>query len=133
MGNDQPEQEPLETIAQRHLDEARVTEHGRSAARLSQDGVLRNSIVALREGGELSEHNSPHAASMLVLIGSVRVTSGDRHEDYDEGTLHVLTHERHSVTALADCAFLLITVTSVPENVPGSEAAAEAEAERAAH
>jgi len=107
----------LDALTSSHLAAARADEHGRSAGLLGRDGVLRQSILALREGTELAEHNSPHAASIQVLVGRVRVTGEDA-PVLSAGQLHSLTHQRHAVTALEDSVFLLTTVTSQPGEPP---------------
>lgn len=103
----------LTALTSAHLQSARESPHGRSAERLVHDGVLRQSILALREGTELAEHNSPHAASIQVLVGRVRVT-GEGDPVIAAGELQVLTHQRHAVLALEDSVFLLTTVTGLP-------------------
>lgn len=103
----------LPRLIQTHLEEARASEHGRSAELLLHDGVLRQTVIALAAGTELAEHNSPHAASIQVLEGRVQVT-GPEQPALQEGELALLTHERHAVSALEDSVFLLTTVTSVP-------------------
>lgn len=104
----------LERLQQAHLDAARTNSHGRSAELVLRDGVLRQSVIAMREGAELAEHNSPHAASIQVLVGRVRITGqGESAVEAVAGDLDVLTHQRHAVQALADSVFLLTTVTSV--------------------
>jgi quercetin dioxygenase-like cupin family protein len=102
----------LVTAAQTHLDAARESAHGRDAQLVVHDGVLRQTVLALTAGTELAEHNSPHAASLQVLVGRVRVTGVDESE-VAAGHLIVLTHERHAVQALEDSVFLLTTVTSL--------------------
>ncbi|MPV36430.1 cupin domain-containing protein [Georgenia subflava] len=102
----------LSSLAASHLATAKAESNGRSAELILHDGVLRQSILALREGVELAEHNSPDAASIQVLLGRVRVTGLDTAE-IGAGELDVLTHKRHAVLALADSVFLLTTVTSV--------------------
>ncbi|MDD9207550.1 cupin [Georgenia sp. 10Sc9-8] len=111
----------LDALATSHLEAARASEHGRSAELLVHDGPLRQSILALVSGAELAEHNSPHAASLQVLVGTVRVTGEDEPE-ISAGELHKLTHERHAVTALADSVFLLTTVTGLEESQKSPEA-----------
>jgi quercetin dioxygenase-like cupin family protein len=103
----------LTRLAETHLAAALEDEHGRSAELILRDGVLRQSVIALRAGTELAEHNSPHAASLQVLLGRVRVTGPDDGE-VAVGELHLLTHERHAVAALEDSVFLLTTVTGLP-------------------
>lgn len=109
----------LTALADRHLQTARSDPHGRSAELVIRDGVLRQTVIALTAGAELGEHNSPHAASLQVLRGSVDVTGVDRPR-VAEGELVVLTHERHAVSAPEDAVFLLTTVTGLaPEDRPG--------------
>ncbi|UYG17526.1 cupin [Brachybacterium huguangmaarense] len=103
----------LPEIAEQTLAAALAAENGRHAELMIHDGPLRQTVLALRAGTRLADHNAPPAASLQVLSGTVRVTS---HEDVEAsaGELLVLTHERHGVEALTDAAFLLTTVTSVP-------------------
>jgi quercetin dioxygenase-like cupin family protein len=105
----------LDTLTTTHLDKARAAENGRSAEVVLHDGPLRQTVLALVEGVELGEHNSPPAASVLVLHGRLRVTALEGNEEVPAGQLRVLTHERHAVLALEDSVFLLTTVTSVPK------------------
>lgn len=103
----------LAEVAQAHLTAALASPHGRSAELLLHDGVLRQTVIALRAGTELSEHNSPQAASLHLLTGRLRV-SGLEETEVAAGSLVLLTHARHSVLALADSALLLTTVTGLP-------------------
>lgn len=99
-----------------HLLAAQHDEAGRSSELIAHDGVLRQSVIALREGARLSAHNSPPAATIQVLKGRVRVEMGDDVQgEFEEGELWVLTHQKHSVVAIEDSAFLLTTVTSTGE------------------
>ncbi|WP_029252041.1 cupin [Paraoerskovia marina] len=105
----------LQQAALAHMAYAQAEKNGRSSEMLVHDGPLRQSLLALVKGTELGEHNAPPAASLLVLEGSVRVTTPGGEEDLARGELSVLTHERHAVLALEDCVFLLTTVTSIPK------------------
>ena len=100
-------------LADRHLDAARADPHGRSAGVVVHDGELRQSMIALTAGSSLGEHNSPNAATLQVVRGRVRVASADGDVEASAGQLWVLTHERHSVLAAEDSAFLLTTVTGL--------------------
>ncbi|MCA5893714.1 cupin [Isoptericola sp. NEAU-Y5] len=104
----------LDRLIESHLERARSADNGRSAEIVVHDGPLRQSVLALTEGVELGEHNSPPAASILVLHGRVRVTALEGDEEVGAGQLRVLTHDRHAVLALDDSVFLLTTVTSIP-------------------
>lgn len=111
----------LADLARRHLDAALADEHGRSAELILRDGPMRQTIIALRSGAELAEHNSPAAASVQVLSGRIRVT-GQGVAEVPAGRVDVLTHHRHSVRALEDSVFLLTTVTGI-EPIGGPERA----------
>lgn len=105
-------------LARRALEAARLHERGRTAELVVHDGVLRQSVIALTGGTALPEHNAPHAASIQVINGRVTVSGIDgTATSVGPGELVALTHERHAVSAAEDSAFLLTTVTSVPENV----------------
>ncbi|MDV8002739.1 cupin [Rhodococcus sp. IEGM 1408] len=98
--------------ADRILSRAIEAPHGRHAEILVREGPLRQSLLALKAGTDLEEHNSPPAASLYLLRGAVQVT-GEGTVDIAAGELHTLTHHRHAVKALEDSVFLLTTVTSV--------------------
>ncbi|WP_309125711.1 DUF488 family protein [Kocuria sp.] len=104
----------LNEIAMQHLNEARHGEHGRSSERLLHQKVLRQTLIALREGSELSEHNAPYAGSLQVLHGRIRVRSG-KELVLEAGHLHELPLARHSVEALEDAVFLLTAVTGIED------------------
>lgn len=105
----------LKALTESHLFTARTDKRGRSAELVANDGPLRQTVIALRDGIRLAEHNSPPAASLQVLAGRVRVELEEETQgEFGEGELWVLTHERHAVLALTDSVFLLTTVTSQP-------------------
>lgn len=106
----------LDDLATHHLDAALTDPNGRSSELVARDGMLRQTIVALRADTRLGAHNSPPAATLQVLRGRVRVEIGEQLQgEFGEGELWVLSHERHSVLALEDSVFLLTTVTSTGE------------------
>lgn len=91
---------------------AHDADNGRHAEVLVHDGPLRQSLIALRAGTSLGEHNSPPAASIQVLSGRVRIT-GDDAVEVGAGRIEAITHHRHGVEALEDAVFLLTTVTGI--------------------
>jgi quercetin dioxygenase-like cupin family protein len=105
----------LEVLSDKHLALARDDAHGRSAEMLVRDGPLRQTLVAMVSGSELREHNSPPAASLLVLRGSVTVMAEDADVVLKSGEFRGLPHHRHSVTAIDDSVFILTTVTGTGE------------------
>ncbi|MFC7375903.1 hypothetical protein ACFQS2_00620 [Brachybacterium sp. GCM10030267] len=103
----------LTDVTTKAIDEARAAENGRHAEILINDGLLRQTVIALTKGTVLPEHNSPPAASIQVLGGALRVT-GDEPVVLENGIIGALAHQRHSVEALEDSVFLLTAVVSVP-------------------
>jgi quercetin dioxygenase-like cupin family protein len=71
--------------------------------------LLYQTVIALARGQRLDEHNDPGEATVQVLRGRVRVTSGDDTTDGLPGQLLIVPGARHTVTALED-AVLLLTV-----------------------
>ena len=69
--------------------------------------ALRQTVIALRAGQELAEHESPDEATLQVLRGAVRLVAGDEQWQGTEGDLVVIPPERHSLHADEDSAVLL--------------------------
>lgn len=99
-------------LAQDQIAAAHEDPHGRSAHLVVHDGPLRQTVIALTKGTRLAEHNSPPAGSILVLRGTVAVSTADQVDTLPTGFLTAVTHDRHGVEALSDAAILLTTVTS---------------------
>ncbi|HEX6499304.1 MAG TPA: cupin domain-containing protein [Micromonosporaceae bacterium] len=104
----------LEAQAREHLERARAGSSGRSSETVygGHEHVLRQTVVAMIAGTSLSEHENPGEATLQVLTGRVRLTSGDTSWDGRDGDLIAIPQARHSVHAVEDCAFLL-TVAKV--------------------
>lgn len=85
---------------------------GRAARTLhgGRHRVLRQTVVALRAGAALDEHESPGEATLQVLRGRVRLTSPDGDVAGGEGDLLVIPPTRHGLLALEDSAVLLTVV-----------------------
>ena len=80
---------------------------GRTARTILSGSVMRATVIALKEGAELSEHDSPAAATLQVVKGRVTLHAGEREWTLAPGQLIPIPPQRHSVTAHADSAFLL--------------------------
>lgn len=91
------------------LAEAKESSSGRAANTVygGQDHLLRQTVIALADGHELAEHESPGEATLQVLLGRVRLTAGDDAWDGAVGDLLVIPPRRHALAALADSAVLL--------------------------
>jgi quercetin dioxygenase-like cupin family protein len=99
----------LDAIAREHLERAAAASTGRSAATVygGHEHVLRQTVLALTADTTLAEHDSPGEASLLVLRGRVRLTSGDDSWEGRTGDLIHVPLARHSLQALEDSAVLL--------------------------
>jgi quercetin dioxygenase-like cupin family protein len=97
----------LASVATELLRQAR--EHkGRPASRTVLSGQLqRATLIAMAEGTELSEHDSPPAATLQVISGRVRLHSGEREWLMETGDLVPIPPTRHGLVALTDAACLL--------------------------
>ncbi|MGN6129532.1 MAG: LuxR family transcriptional regulator [Nocardioidaceae bacterium] len=80
---------------------------GRTARTVLSGTVLRAVVVALADGVEMAEHDSPPGACLQVLRGEVTLRGGDKSWTLSAGQLAHVPPQRHAVTAHADSAFLL--------------------------
>ena len=80
---------------------------GRTARTILSGPVMRAVIIAIAEGAEMAEHDSPPAATLQVVRGHVTLRTGDRQWSAHAGELVPIPPQRHSVLAHADSAVLL--------------------------
>jgi quercetin dioxygenase-like cupin family protein len=106
----------LTSMASEKLAEARKTNSGRAAHTIhgGHDHELRQTVLALLAGHELSEHDSPGQASLQVLQGHVRLTAGDDAWDGKTGDYVVIPPQRHSLQAVDDSVVMLTVFKSLP-------------------
>lgn len=104
----------LDAIGREHLERAAASPAGRSAETVygGHEHVLRQTVMALRAGTELSEHDNPDEASVLVLRGRIRLVSGEDAWEGMSGDLIAIPQARHSVEALED-AVIVLTVAKL--------------------
>ncbi|GHG39490.1 LuxR family transcriptional regulator [Sinomonas cellulolyticus] len=102
----------LDALAREHLDQAGSASAGRSATTVygGHEQALRQTVVALRAGASLSEHESPGEATLIVLRGRVTLASENETWDGRTGDLLVLPPARHSLEAHEDSVILLTVV-----------------------
>jgi quercetin dioxygenase-like cupin family protein len=86
---------------------AREHPSGRDARTIVATTSQRVTVIALNDGAELSEHQSPPSATLQVLSGSLRLHAGDDTWDVAAGQLVGIPPQRHGVTATSDCVFVL--------------------------
>ena len=99
------------------MEKARVERSGRAGRTLPHpvDG-LRQTLIALRAGAELGEHESPGSASLMVLQGRVRLVAGTETVELGEYRIGPIPDRRHSLHADEDSLVLLSV--AVPDRAP---------------
>lgn len=99
----------LDALAREHLERAAAASNGRSATTVfgGHEHTLRQTLLALTAGTALAEHENPGEATLLVLRGRVRLTSGDTEWEGRTGDLIVIPPARHGLEALEEAAVLL--------------------------
>jgi quercetin dioxygenase-like cupin family protein len=104
----------LADAAQAQLERARTADHGRSAHTVhgGHARALRQTVVALRAGTTLREHESSREATLQVLAGRIRLTAGSETLESSTGELLTVPTTAHTLTAIDDSA-LLLTVSLV--------------------
>ncbi|MDR3080128.1 MAG: cupin domain-containing protein [Streptomyces sp.] len=99
----------LDARVREHMEQAATAPTGRSAETLygGHEHILRQTLIALRAGASLAEHESPGEATLLVLRGRVRLRSGDDEWEGMAGDLLLVPPARHSLEVIEDAAALL--------------------------
>jgi len=101
----------LTALARQQLKTATEASSGRSADTVygGHERVLRQTVIALASGKRLEEHDSPGEATVHVLVGRIRLSSGEDSWEGSPGDLLIVppAPHRHAVEALEDASFLL--------------------------
>jgi quercetin dioxygenase-like cupin family protein len=105
--------ESLTDLAREHLAAAGSASSGRSAHTVygGREHHLRQTLIALRAGSRLDEHESPGEATLQVLNGRVALLAGDDRWELSAGDLLAIPAARHALEALED-AVVLLTVAN---------------------
>jgi quercetin dioxygenase-like cupin family protein len=103
------QKESLTALVRHHLDTASTSSSGRSAHTIygGHERVLRQTLVALRAGSNMDEHESPGEATLQVLHGRITLVAGENRWNGSPGDLIVIPDARHAVEAVEDSAVLL--------------------------
>lgn len=103
------EKTSLTALARQQLKIAQQASSGRGADTVygGNEHVLRQTVIALAAGRRLDEHENPGEATVHVLLGRVRLASGEQSWEGSPGDLLVVPQARHSLEALEDSAVLL--------------------------
>jgi quercetin dioxygenase-like cupin family protein len=110
----------LHALAAELLEKATSEHAGRAARTLPHpvDG-LRQTVIALRADAELSEHESPGAATLLVIRGQVRLVAGEESVSLSAHQMAPIPDRRHSLHADEDSVVLLSV--AVPQRAPEAD------------
>ncbi len=106
----------LDALAREQLKLAAGADGGGRTAHTVYGGhekVLRQTLIAMVAGAVLAEHENPGEATVLVLHGRVRLSSGELAWEGSRGDLITVPDARHDLAALEDSAVLL-TVAKLP-------------------
>ena len=103
------EKSSLTATARQQLELANKAASGRSSLTVygGHEHVLRQTVIALAEGQQLDDHESPGEATVHVLHGRVSLIAGDTSWEGSPGDLLVVPPDRHSLKALEACVVLL--------------------------
>jgi quercetin dioxygenase-like cupin family protein len=80
---------------------------GRTAKTVLSGSVMRAVVIALAEGADMNEHDSPTAATLYAITGEVTLSTSTSEWTIRPGELLTIPRQRHKVHARTDAAFLL--------------------------
>jgi quercetin dioxygenase-like cupin family protein len=103
----------LSQLCEETLANARASSSGRAAVTVfgGQEHDMRQTLIALRAGALLHEHEAPSEATLHVLVGDVRVRAGSDQWQGSAGDYLIIPAERHELEATSDAAVLLTVAT----------------------
>lgn len=102
-----PDVTQVDALAAELLEQARAHESRRAAQTVISGPNQRATLVALTEGAQLAEHDSPPAATLYVVAGRAQLHTQDHTWTLEQGQLARIPPQRHGLTALTDTAVLL--------------------------
>lgn len=90
------------------IDKARTAKSGRAAKTLVKQGPLRVTVVALKKGAVIDDHQVEGPLSIQSLTGRLRITIGDDRFDLpSRGMITLEPGTTHDATALSDVTFMI--------------------------
>lgn len=108
----------MNELAAQKLAEATTSSSGRSSVTIhgGREHQLRQTLLALRAGAGLSEHESPGEATLQVLLGSIVLRTATQQWVLAAGDYMVIPDEVHAVDVPEPAAFLLTIALKVAHN-----------------
>lgn len=102
----------LDALAREQLEEAGRASSARAARTVvgGNERAMRQTLVALKAGADLDEHENPGEATLYVIKGRVELSAQGGHWEARTGDLVEIPPARHAVHAVEDSAFLLTAV-----------------------
>jgi quercetin dioxygenase-like cupin family protein len=102
----------LTALARTELELALRANSGRSAKTVfgGHEHQLRQTLIALRAGESLAEHDNPGEATLYVVRGRVLLRSGDSSWNGSPADLMTIPQGVHAVEAVEDSVILLTVV-----------------------
>lgn len=99
----------LTALARHELEHAQSSSSGRSAKTVfgGHERTLRQTLIALREGVTMGDHESPGDATVHVISGRIELTTADASWTGWKGDHIIVPDQTHNVRALEDSVFLL--------------------------
>lgn len=99
----------LTALLRHQLEIARTMSSGRSAHTIygGHQHALRQTMVALRAGSILAEHENPGEATLQVLHGRITLVAGPDRWNGSPGDLLFISDFRHALEAVEDSVVLL--------------------------
>ena len=93
------------------LEKARSAKSGRAAKTIVKEGALRVTLVALRKGAVIDDHQVEGPLSIQSLTGRLRIGIGDERFDLpSRGLITLEPGTTHDATALSDATFMITMV-----------------------
>ena len=104
----------LATVAADLLEQAAAAPAGRAALTLvaGAGAPLKQTMLALRRGEQLAEHDAPGAATLQVVRGRVRLATDGERWELGQGDHIQIPPTRHRLGSMEDAAVLLTVATT---------------------